>query len=708
MRFIKQKKYNFKSFIYILVLTAIFIFTGSVRGSETSIFERACKNWWEGSYNDAEHLFIKAVQNSNTKYKELLNLAAFYRATGKYSEAAAQYKALLSELNLNLNPESSSEINNLHNNIVKEVLIPLAESLYYSNKPEDSLEILNIALKKIPNDPGALFCMGRVLYSLGKYDEAAAAFSSAVISDPHFPGNLIYLARIAEKKNSPEKALVFYLKALEKDSQQAELYFSLGENYMSLSLYEDAFKQFHRLRNIDSGNKLVQAMIERVRPNLTRKEEDIITVRALEGFSKIQKVPRPESIPLIKIGLNADSGGNLIPMKTVSFITSAGFRVIDDGKVIFSGLPDTYYTITFNDKSVVIIDQKGQKTSHLPNRFTVEQDESIIIKRIEYARGYPWAGIEDRQYRGGLEVRVHNGEFTLVNVVNLEEYLYSVVPSEMRISSPLEALKAQAVIARSYALFRKNYVKPHKNHSFDLCDSQHCQVYRGSSNEWDVTTNAVNLTRGEVLHHKGRITEPLFHSNCGGHTQSSGNLQGWWTFEYLTGVLDAPDGVIFPETPVEFENWLKSKPQVYCYNPDYPHDPEFRWFRLIPAHYVEEKVNRYRRIGNLTEITITRRNPSGYVGGVRVSGTEASILIVKEHEIRRLLGLGPLRSNLFWLETKNSKDGKPEEFLFYGGGWGHGVGMCQSGAGGMARSGANYKKILKHYYLNTEIRRIGY
>jgi len=705
----KLRKFPYKIIFHTLIFTAIFTsFIKNIHGSDNSLFERACRNWWEGDYPVSEDLFIKSIKNSKTKYKKMLNLATFYRATGKYQDAVSRYKAILSEFKMNPESESFTKIDNTPADPVKEILIPLAESLFYTNRLEESIKVLKSVLKVAPENPQALFCLGRALYFLGDYDGATRVFESATIANPYFSGNLIYLARIAEKKNNPEDALLFYIKALEKDSQQAEIYYYLGEKYMSLGLYEDAFKQYHRLRNIDSGNTLVQASIEQVRPKLIRKEGDIVTVKTLEEFSKIQPAPGWRGIPLVKIGLNADSGGNLIPMKTVSFITDEGFRITVDGEVLFSGLPDTYYTIAFKGENVALIKDSGQEISSLPYHFTIKNNKSVIIKKIEYARGYPWAGIEDRQYRGAIDVRVEKGEFTLVNLVNLEEYLYSVVPSEMRPSFPPEALKAQAVIARSYALFRKNYIQPHRKQGFDLCDSQHCQVYRGSSNEWDTTTRAVNLTRGEVLYHKGRITEPLFHSNCGGHTQSSGDIQGWWNFEYLTGVLDAPENVSFPATPFEFENWLKSRPPVYCNNPDYPRDPEFRWFRLIPAIFIEEKVNRYKRIGNLVDITITRRNPSGYVGGVRITGTEGSILVVKEHEIRRLLGMGPLRSNLFWLETTSGEDGKPVEFLFYGGGWGHGVGFCQSGAGGMARAGADYKNILEHYFLNTEIKQMEY
>jgi SpoIID/LytB domain protein len=278
----------------------------------------------------------------------------------------------------------------------------------------------------------------------------------------------------------------------------------------------------------------------------------------------------------------------------------------------------------------------------------------------------------------------------------------------MSISFPAEALKAQAVIARSYALYRTHVVRPHRKDGFDLCDSQHCQVYRGASNEWVQTTAAVDETRGEVLMSGGRLASPLFHANCGVHTQSSRDLKGWGEVPYLTGVLDGPPDLSFPSSPASLERWLKSRPAAYCGTEPFNAGPEFRWFRLIPADLLQEKLDRLRGVGRIGEVRVLGRTSGGYVQSVRIEGTRSSILIEKEHEIRRILGLGPLRSNLFWIETTYDADGNPEEFLLYGGGWGHGVGLCQDGAGGMAAQGFEYAEILAHYYTGTDLSALDY
>ena len=123
---------------------------------------------------------------------------------------------------------------------------------------------------------------------------------------------------------------------------------------------------------------------------------------------------------------------------------------------------------------------------------------------------------------------------------------------------------------------------------------------------------------------------------------------------------------------------------------------------------LHEKILREKNIGNIREIHIIKRNPAGYVHSVMITGTRGSLTIEKEHRIRRLLGIGPLRSNLFWIETKYDERGRAEEYTIFGGGWGHGVGLCQSGSAGMAKRGFSYEEILKHYYKDTNIEKMDY
>ncbi len=687
------------------MLALIVLFTAIPLFPESSYLAMAYQFWMDGDYSKAESLYIKAATHKAGEYDSRLSLAALYRTQGNYRAAIKQYILLMSK-----QPAIDQKV-------IKDLYIPLAESYYYSHRLKEAGGVFQKILERSPDSPGALFGLGRVLFQGGNIEKAEQVFKNAVSADPDFPGNYIYLARIAELKNDPKKAIDYFLKAQKKDKYQVELLYYIGVMYQALGQYEKAFRQFHRLSNIDAGNSYVRAKIVEIRPHLTRAEEEIITAKVLDTFKTIKPITGPGKIPIVRVGLNTTTGGKFIPLETLSFISSGDFSITDGTSIIFSGQSNHLYSIILRNGNPVItgppentaekLHGKLSTYAELPGKFYIVQNRvgrgSLIIKKIDYARGFAWGGIEDRQYRGRIEVSSLNNGFRLINEVNLEEYLYSVVPSEMMISFPGEALKAQAVIARSYALYRMQYIHPHEKDGFDLCDSQHCQVYKGASNEWKKSSLAVDETRGQVLYYNGKISHPLYHSNCGGHTQSSKDLKGWGAAGYLTGVFDGPDDLNFPASLPALESWIKSRPKSYCNITASGRDPEFRWFRLMPADLLQEKIHRQKDIGDIRDILVIKRNPAGYVHSVKITGTGGSITIEKEHRIRRLLGIGPLRSNLFWVDTKYNEKGFPEEFTIYGGGWGHGVGLCQSGSAGMAKRGFSYKEILEHYYQGTVI-----
>jgi len=681
-----------------LIFLAIFIATASLLFSNESPLERANQLWWTGNFESSINLYKEAAQTPENKALSRIQLGALFRSIGDSRSSIAQYEDFFAQ-------SSGIKSGRVHSN---HILIPLAESYYYVNRLKEAEEIFQKALGFSPDDPAALFGLGRVLFHQKRLKEAQELFEKAATINTAFSGNFIFLAEIAREMGNLKEAILSYRRALQLDSQQAELIFLLGEAYQASGMFEDAFRQFHRLKNIDSENTLVLSKLEEVKPKLMRKEEEIITARSLDRFTPVSRISGTENIPLLRIGLNTIASGKIIPMKTLTLLSSHSFEVTQKGGQLLSGRPGIQYRIELRNAVVSLGEKGSQNTVRLPGSFCIESkgnpDGSFIIKKIEYARGFAWSGIEDRQYRGKIEVTVIGGGFRLVNELNLEEYLMSVVPSEMMTSFPVEALKAQAVIARSFALHRARFVRPHKENGFDLCDSQHCQVYKGVSNEWEKTTRTVTETRGEVLLANGQITSPLYHANCGGHTQSSRDLKGWGDLSYLSGVLDAPRQVPFPTSPAAFERWVKSRPPTYCSS----QDAAFRWFRLLPAYFLEEKINRQHKIGTLLKITVLKRSPSGNTASVRVEGSEGTLVIEKEHEIRRLLGLGPLRSTLFWIETKYDERGRPQTFSVYGGGWGHGVGMCQEGAGGMAKEGFNYRQILTHYYKNVTLKKLEY
>jgi stage II sporulation protein D len=284
--------------------------------------------------------------------------------------------------------------------------------------------------------------------------------------------------------------------------------------------------------------------------------------------------------------------------------------------------------------------------------------------------GVVWIG--DRWYRGRTIITPTSGGLTAINYVDLESYLYSVLGGEMNGNWPQEALKAQAVAARSYALFRRTR---DGNSSFDLCDTARCQVYRGVQDESTGTQTAVNATAGQVLTYNGTIIEALFHSSSGGHTE---NVEDVWgtRVPYLRAVQDYDQNA-----------------------------PVYSWNKIISRN----------ELGNIVGLgPITAVNP---VGNPTAGGSYRQLEFISGSTKKRVT-TETLRDNLNLRSAKitivpqiittksSSKDQTTTSFVIQGKGFGHGLGMSQYGAKGMAERGDNYEKIALHFFQNTKLTKI--
>jgi stage II sporulation protein D len=283
-------------------------------------------------------------------------------------------------------------------------------------------------------------------------------------------------------------------------------------------------------------------------------------------------------------------------------------------------------------------------------------------------------------YRGVMDVLPAEGaRLTVVNVVPLEEYLRGVVPNELAPEAfpQVEAQKAQAVAARSYALA---HLGDYASRGYDLCATPACQVYRGTESEHVLSDRAVAETRGVVASWRGRPIHAFYTSTCGGHTED-----GTAVFEdgapYLRGVAcpagDDPEG----RRPERGRSWE---------------------VRLGPDQ-AARRIARYGDVGRVLDLVPTRVGVSGRVVELRIVGSDGE-LALRGQRVR--LGLG-LRESLFVVHREEGPGGEVERFVFRGRGWGHGVGLCQFGAATMARSGASFDAILKHYYTGVAVAALG-
>ncbi len=317
---------------------------------------------------------------------------------------------------------------------------------------------------------------------------------------------------------------------------------------------------------------------------------------------------------------------------------------------------------------------------------------------MQYGAGFFWSGKKDTTYRGDFEILLRKKKLTVVNIINAEEYLYGVIPSEMPAYWPPEALKAQAVAARTYTF---KHLGRHRKEGFDLCAQQHCAVYKGIGGEHEKTTSAVNATKGEVLYCRGKVLDTFFSHCCGGHTQDVSEVWGMGKNSCLTGVYDADKKKMsFPLRPFALEEWVRTIPDAYC-RAGGSNEVSFRWIRYLTADDLEYFINRRYKIGRLKELKPVKRAKGGALVKIYIRG-DCGARTVGFDAMRNILG--KIRSNVVkWEYTKNS-GGYIQSVYIYGAGWGHAVGMCQRGARGMAEQGKDYRKILKHYYPGSGIK----
>ena len=344
---------------------------------------------------------------------------------------------------------------------------------------------------------------------------------------------------------------------------------------------------------------------------------------------------------------------------------------------------------------------------------------AIKIKGVDVGSSFHWAHEEDRTFRGIMEFLIDDaGQLTAVNILPLEDYLRGVVPAEMPAGFPLEALKAQTVASRTF--FLSQFGHSHKDDPFDVCDNVHCQVYAGMCKEAESTNEAVAATRGLVLSFNDELCHTPYASMCGGHTERPENVWDTHSKPYLKGILDLDNGSeLASALDLTQEDkvctWVTASPKVFCNTlaPELPSAFEYtrKYFRW-QVRYTQQELRDIiesktgRKLGSLIDVLPIRRGVSGRLIEVEIHGTRENFRINGELAIRQALSPKALYSSCFVVETYDSQQGIPKEFVFKGAGWGHGVGMCQTGAGVMALRGSTFDRILSHYYPGTQIKRL--
>lgn len=389
-------------------------------------------------------------------------------------------------------------------------------------------------------------------------------------------------------------------------------------------------------------------------------------------------------------------------------------QCIEQIKAMEKSLPDAGYTVIEpDDNRIQVVDSYSGKVIFLYTGkemkiIAKDQDKDPVL--LEY---------NGTKYRGNIILKIQeDGSIGVINRILFDYYLYSVVASESSPSWPIEALKAQAVAARNYAMLN---IGKHEKNGYNLCNTQHCQVYKGYDKEHKNTNEAVEQTKGKLLLYEGEIAQTFYHSSSGGHTENSENI---WSemIPYIRGVEDS-----------------------YSFG-----SPNDNWVAELEKEVISDKlIENSINIGEVIDIVPLEFSEYGRVKKIGFIGSKNSTILEKE-KIRYVLGTSNIKS--IWYDVKTESDINifdmnkndviikkpnglnilsasgltkinpndksiiikglfnskqynvvPDKYIFTGKGWGHGLGMSQYGAKGMAEKGYSYGEILEYYYKGTKV-----
>lgn len=394
--------------------------------------------------------------------------------------------------------------------------------------------------------------------------------------------------------------------------------------------------------------------------------------------------------------------------------------------------------------------------------FTPRQNTASFFELQDVTIGinFHWERKEVQRFKGELKIIIEDDKLTAINVISIEEYLTSVISSEMSATASLKLLKAHAVISRSWLLNKlkieneklKNKMQPdsaaisqfsilnsqfikwydheaHKN--FDVCADDHCQRYQGITRaSTPQAVEAVSATRGEVLIYEGKICDTRFSKCCGGAFEEFQNCWENVKHPYLIGQRDSQTEHWLPDLSIETEadKWIHTSPVAFCNTQDKKilsqvlnnYDQEtadfYRWKVSYSQQELSELIHKRSGIdfGEIIDLIPVERGTSGRLVRLKIVGTLRTLILGKELEIRRTLSTSHLYSSAFVVDKEYKEEDReykeeeqkiPSRFILTGAGWGHGVGLCQIGAAVMGEQGYKYEEILSHYYPGSMIER---
>jgi stage II sporulation protein D len=402
--------------------------------------------------------------------------------------------------------------------------------------------------------------------------------------------------------------------------------------------------------------------------------------------------------PVVKLPSKTDAEHVLEELRAIEGLNPLGFAAVRLDTAAASNMFD----ITLGDFSARVLEVRAVPLN----------PESVFwLYDVPIGRGFHWERKEQLEYRGTLQLFYPGGKgLTAGNHLPLETYLESAVGSEMRSDLPPAFSQAQAICARSTVLATAN--RHHRSDGFDVCNDDHCQCYQGTKREANAVIEPVKQTAGQVLtsslipHPSSlRVVDARYAKSCGGISERYEAAWGEEGPDYFAvrtcGDFDGDD----LSDELLARNFLLNPPPAWCNGEVYPYpdpwdkDPLFRWeFSRTKKEWGEllaEKTG--KNIGAIESFHVVQRGKSGRILILKITGDTDEITLYGELNIRRALSPSHLPSSYFVV------DAHADTLTLKGGGWGHGVGLCQLGAVAMARTGWSVEQILDHYYPGSEL-----
>ena len=468
-------------------------------------------------------------------------------------------------------------------------------------------------------------------------------------------------------------------------------------------------------RNTNEQLLISPATVEMTGMLITPREEDFNKLTDKDVLSIYQQISMPLfAIPQIRVGI--------VKSTTIIFAFNGDYRCQQTGALVTGE-----HTCEWDNNHIKWNGQSFEQLNFIPQHEVNE----FVLANVRIGIDFHWEREESQSFRGTLELQATDHAIQVVNGVDIETYLESVISSEMSANASTDLLKAHAIVSRSWLMHpllhipsalstfdndHNEWIKWYERDAhvgFDVCADDHCQRYQGVTRiTRPEVKQAIRSTTGIVLTYHGEVCDTRFSKSCGGLSERFENCWDPIPHPYLSPVRDnVTDDLLDLTQESNARRWILSRPEAFCETKDEEvlkqvlndYDRElpdtYRWKVSYSQNELSELIARKSGMdfGTILLLEPLQRGPSGRIIRLRIKGEKMEMIVGKELEIRRWLSPTHLYSSAFVVERTPNGD-----FLLIGAGWGHGVGLCQIGAAVMAHQGYDYRQILKHYFPNTQ------